>query len=102
MPDDASCRSFRAFFQLADQLYGVSTSTGSKAVPYAAGKMNPEGGGVVASVKRARAKQLIPPASQSATKAIGFKHLLDAHLPFKIFQKLCAHAVCSAIRSRGS
>jgi hypothetical protein len=59
VPDDAGGRSFRAFFQVADQVYGVSTSTGSKAVPYAAGKMNSEGGGVVAAMQRARSDQLV-------------------------------------------
>ena len=51
--------SLRAFFDAADQLYDVAASTGSEAVPYAAGEMDSEGGGVVAAVQRAWADQLV-------------------------------------------
>jgi hypothetical protein len=80
--EDACCRSFVAFFYAADQLYNVTASTGSKAVPYASGKMNPEGGGVVAAVQRAWADQLLAMASQAARKVVGFKDSADAHLLF--------------------
>ena len=93
VPDNAGCRSFRAFFQLADQVYGVSPFTGRKAVPYAADKMNSEGGGVVSAMQRARSDQLVAMLFEAAAKAVGFKYPADAHLFFEVFKPLCVHEV---------
>jgi hypothetical protein len=87
VPDDAGCRSFGAFFDVADQVYGVAASTGGKAVPYAAGKMNSEGGGVVPAMQRAGSDQLVATVFQAAAKSVGLKHLADAHLLFEIFKQ---------------
>jgi hypothetical protein len=57
--------------------------------------MNSEGGGVVAAMQRARADQLVAMVFQAAAKAVGFKHLADVHLLFKVFKQLCVHDVCS-------
>jgi hypothetical protein len=94
VPDDAGGRSFRAFFQLADQIDGVSTATGSKAVVYAAGQMSSEGGGIVAAMQRAGSDQLVAMLFEAGAKAVGFKHPADAQLFFEVFKPLCVHEVC--------
>jgi hypothetical protein len=98
VPEDAGCGSFGAFFYIADQVDGVAPATGSKAVPYAAGQMDSEGGGVVAAMQRAGSDQLVAIFFEVGAKAVGFKHPADAQLFFEVFKPLCVHEV-SCIKS---
>ena len=95
MPEDVCCRDYCAFFDAADQRYDVAAPTGGKAIPYPAGKMNPEGGGVVAAVKGAWTDQLVATVFESGAKTVGLEHPADVHLLFEVCKELCAHGVYS-------
>jgi len=78
-------RSFRAFFDVTDEVHYVAASAGSEAVPYAACKMGPEGGGVVAAVERAWADQVVAVPLKTCAKVVGLKHLVHGDLFFEVF-----------------
>lgn len=55
--------------------------------------MYPESGGVVSTVERAWAEQLVAMAFEAVVKVVDFEHLCDADLLFEVFKESAVHTV---------
>jgi hypothetical protein len=91
MIEVAGCLGVRAFVDASDELNSITAATAGETTPEISFKVDPKGSGIVSSMKRTRAGELIAFCLETRIQSVDGKDLPDGNTGFKEAKAVGVH-----------
>ena len=92
MTEVAGCLGVRAFVDASDELNSITAATAGEATPEISFKVDPEGAGIISTMKRTGAGELIVFCPEMRVESISSKDLPDGNTGFEETKAVGVHA----------